>query len=108
MLGSNLLIFRLTSVARQDVLGVVDFYAGVDPAVAEAFVNEFEAALQDLCNHPVKGSRRYAHLLPDRALRVWQLERFPFLIFYRRQGKTLEVLRVLHERRDLAARLISI
>lgn len=56
---------------------------------------------------PGVGSRRYAHFLPDQSLRVWQLDRFPFLVFYRIDGVWLEVLRVLHERRDLLPNLIA-
>ncbi|SPD66872.1 conserved protein of unknown function (plasmid) [Cupriavidus taiwanensis] len=52
-------------------------------------------------------ARAYAHLLPDASLRVWSLDRFPFLVFYRVSGEVLDVVRVLHERRDIAASLIA-
>ncbi|WP_269749277.1 type II toxin-antitoxin system RelE/ParE family toxin [Herbaspirillum autotrophicum] len=38
---------------------------------------------------------------------MWQLDHFPFLLFYRIDGQLLDVLRVLHERRDLSADLIT-
>ncbi|BCL94209.1 MULTISPECIES: type II toxin-antitoxin system RelE/ParE family toxin [Ralstonia solanacearum species complex] len=56
---------------------------------------------------PSVGSRRYAHLLPDESLRVWSLDSFPFLVFYRVAGDVLDVVRVLHERRDIEASLIA-
>lgn len=34
-------------------------------------------------------------------------DRFPFLVFYRVKGQLLEIVRVLHERRDIDANLIS-
>jgi toxin ParE1/3/4 len=40
-------------------------------------------------------------LLAGNALRFWSLDRFPFLVFYRVQGDELQVLRILHERRDI-------
>ncbi len=60
-----------------------------------------------LVEHPSVGSRRYAHLLPDASLRVWSFDRFPYLVFYRVSGDVLDVVRVLHERRDIVASLIA-
>ena len=99
--------FKLAPVAKRDVLEITDYYAAISPNLAERFVDELEATLHGLCFQPGVGSRRYAHFLPDQSLRVWQLDRFPFLVFYRIDGGWLDVLRVLHERRDLAAGLIT-
>lgn len=75
-------------------------------ALAERFVDELEVTLHGLCSQAGVGSRREAHFLIDQSLRMWQLGRFPFLLFYRIDGQLLDVLRVLHERRDLSADLI--
>nr|WP_229202289.1 type II toxin-antitoxin system RelE/ParE family toxin [Pseudoduganella aquatica] len=75
--------------------------------MAERFISELHSSLAKLCGNPGIGSPRYAHFLPDRSLRVWQLRQFPFLIFYRVDQSTLAVLRVLHERRALTAEIIS-
>lgn len=99
--------FKLAPVAKRDVLKITDYYAAISPDLAERFVGELETTLHGLCFQPGVGSRRYAHFLPDQSLRVWQLDRFPFLVFYRIDGAWLDVLRVLHERRDLAANLIT-
>lgn len=99
--------FKLAPVAKNDVLEITDYYADISPELAERFVTELEATLHGLCFQPGVGSRRYAHFLPDKSLRVWQLDRFPFLLFYRVDGAWLDVLRVLHERRDLSASLIA-
>ncbi|MBY0558136.1 MAG: type II toxin-antitoxin system RelE/ParE family toxin [Burkholderiaceae bacterium] len=99
--------FKLAPVAKSDVLEITDYYAAISTQLAERFVTELETGLHSLCSQPELGSRRYAHFLPDQSLRVWQLERFPFLIFYRVEDAWVNVLRVLHERRDLAAGLIA-
>lgn len=99
--------FKLAPVAKNDVLEIADYYADISPELAERFVTELVATLHGLCFQPGVGSRRYAHFLPDKSLRVWQLDRFPFLLFYRVDGAWLDVLRVLHERRDLSANLIA-
>ncbi|WP_373924599.1 hypothetical protein [Duganella sp. BK701] len=41
--------------------------------LADSFVDELEAALQDLCDEPHIGSRRYAHFFADHSLRSWHL-----------------------------------
>ena len=99
--------FKLAPVAKNDVLEITDYYTEISTELAERFVTELEATLHGLCFQPGVGSRRYAHFLPDQSLRVWQLDRFPFLLFYRVDGVWLDVLRVLHERRNLSASLIA-
>ncbi|MET0266858.1 MAG: type II toxin-antitoxin system RelE/ParE family toxin [Duganella sp.] len=99
--------FKLASVAKIDILEITDYYAAISAHLAERFVNELDATLHGLCFQPGVGSRRYAHFLPDRSLRMWQLEHFPFLLFYRVDGPWIDVLRVLHERRDLSSSFIT-
>ena len=99
--------FKLAPSAKNDVLDITDYYTNVSAPLAESFVAELETTLRALCLQPGLGSRRYAHLLPNHSLRSWRLDRFPFLLFYRIDGVWLEVLRVLHERRDISADLIS-
>ena len=99
--------FKLSPVAKCDILDITDYYADLSVALAERFVSELDATLYGLCFQPGVGSRRYAHFLEDHSLRLWQLDHFPFLLFYRIDGQLLDVLRVLHERRDLSADLIT-
>lgn len=99
--------FKLSPVAKRDIFDITDYYADISVALAERFVNELDVTLHGLCFQPSVGSRRYAHFLADQSLRMWQLDHFPFLLFYRIDGQSLDVLRVLHERRDLSADLIT-
>ena len=99
--------FKLAPVAKNDVLEIADYYAAISAQLAEEFVTELENTLHSLCLQPRLGSRRYAHLLPDQSLRFWQLDRFPFLLFYRIDAPWIDVLRVLHERRDISANLVT-
>jgi toxin ParE1/3/4 len=99
--------FKLAPIARRDVLDIADYYNEISIELVERFVTELESTLQGLCCRPGVGSRRYEHFLEDRSLRVWQLGQFPFLIFYRVDDDLIDVLRVLHERRDLSAALIE-
>jgi len=96
----------LSPVAQRDILDISDYYADASATLAERFIEELQRSLHGLTQHPDKGSRRYAHLLPDRSLRTWPLDRFPYLLFYRSHNETLKLLRVLHERRALTRKLI--
>lgn len=96
----------LSPVAQRDILDISDYYADASATLAERFIEELQRSQHGLTQHPDKGSRRYAHLLPDRSLRTWPLDRFPYLLFYRSHNETLKLLRVLHERRALTRKLI--
>ena len=99
--------FKLAPVAKNDVLEITDYYADISAQLAEDFVTELENTLHSLCLQPRLGSRRYAHFLADQSLRSWHLDRFPFLLLYRIDGPWVDVLRVLHERRDISANLFT-
>lgn len=99
--------FKLAHAAKNDVLEITDYYSQASTQLAESFVTELEATLHALCLQPGLGSRRYAHLLPHQLLRSWRLDRFPFILFYLIDGSWIDVLRVLHERRDISADLIT-
>jgi len=98
---------KLRPAARGDANAAQDWYDDAAPGLGEAFTDELLSVLAFLAEHPSVGSRRYAHLLPDESLRFWSLDRFPFLVFYRVVGEVLDVVRVLHERRDIEASLIA-
>jgi toxin ParE1/3/4 len=100
--------FKLSPAAELDMQKIVDHYAAVSVDLADSFVSELEYALHELCDEPNIGSRRYANFLTDRSLRSWHLARFPYIVFYRIGDNEIDVLRVLHERRDLSADLIEI
>lgn len=92
---------RIYPAAMADANAAQDWYDQAQAGLGEQFTTELEQALALLLLQPGIGSRRYAHLLKDKRLRFWALDRFPFLVFYQIEGEYLEVLRILHERRDI-------
>jgi toxin ParE1/3/4 len=98
---------NITRVARRDILEISDYYADISLGLAERFAEEIKSSFNQLCDSPEIGSPRFAYLLPDHSLRTWQLDRFPFLVLYRLDTDFIELLRVLHERRDITADLIN-
>lgn len=88
--------------ARQDIDEALNYYvaeAGDD--VALQFIDALEAAYRHLSEHPASGSLRYAYELDLPSLRMWPLQGFPWLIFYRDTGQQVDVWRVLHGNRDI-------
>jgi toxin ParE1/3/4 len=92
---------RIYPAALTDADEAYDWYNQARAGLGEEFSQELEQALDVLLRQPGMGSKRYAYLLAGNALRFWSLDRFPFLVFYRVQSDELQVLRILHERRDI-------
>lgn len=91
-------------LAIRDVEDAVDYYlreAGFDTAVA--FIDALERAYARVSEHPAAGSPRLAHELNLPGLRCWSLMGFPFLVFYVERADHVDVWRILHAQRDLAA-----
>lgn len=88
--------------ARLDVEAAVDWYRDeADEKVALRFVDALESALVHVGRHPDYGSARYSLELGIPGLRCWQLERFPYLVFYVERADHVDVWRVLHGHRDI-------
>lgn len=95
---------RVRPEADRDVDAALAFLLkeGARPA-ALRLLEEFEAALSRIGERPAIGSPRYAHLLPG--LRYWSLRKHSYLVFYVEQPDFVDVLRVLHAKRDIPAAL---
>lgn len=88
--------------ARLDIEEAAFWYAlEADAAVAEQFVAAVETGMHHVAEHPSTGSMRYAEYGVQAGLRFWSLHGFPWLIFYHVDGEVVNVLRVLHAKRDL-------
>lgn len=90
--------------AQEDVVEAMVYYmneAGDD--VAQRFIDAVDAAIVHIAQFPATGSPRYAPIARADGLRVWPLKRFPFLVFYIERGDSIDVWRVLHGERDIAA-----
>jgi toxin ParE1/3/4 len=98
-------LFR-RAAADQDVEGIIDYYLGQAGAdIALRFVDALQSAYARVARQPAAGSPRYAHELGLPGLRTWPLQGFPYRVFYFEQAGSIEVWRVLHERRDIPTHL---
>jgi toxin ParE1/3/4 len=91
---------------------VEDLDAALDHLVAEGrsgaavtLVDAVEAATNHLAKSPNSGSLRLAYELGIPDLRAWPLRRWPYVIFYVAHDDRIDVLRILHTKRDIPATL---
>ena len=91
-------------LANRDVDEAVAYHLseGADEA-GLGFIAALEQACIHLGRHPASGSPRYAHELNLPALRFWPLTRYPHLVFYVERSDHIDIWRVLHGQRDVAA-----
>lgn len=89
------------AAADRDVESAIDYYLEQDLRVAHHFVDTLEAAYAHIGRYPSMGSPRYAHALDLPGLRMWPIERFPYLVFYFEAADATEFWSVLHAAADL-------
>ena len=94
--------FIVSSEAAADLREIVDFIAENNPSAAHRFLARMREEIGRIAAHPRIGHARMD--LTDRPLRFWPVARY--LVIYREEvGKPVEVVRVLHSARDVAALL---
>ena len=90
--------------ANRDVDEAIAYYlAEGSEQAAMGFVDALEQAYAHIGRQPATGSPRYAHELNLPGLRSWPLTRYPHLVFYVERTDPIDVWRVLHGQRDIAA-----
>ncbi len=94
--------YRLAEPALLDLDDIRTFIAHADERAAERIMAEFEAALRGLAESPGKGHSR-TDLTRESGILFWPVRHF--LVVYRSGTNPLEVLRVLHGRRNVMREL---
>jgi plasmid stabilization system protein ParE len=92
--------YQLTSRARRDLLGILDYIEADSPDAAARVESAVLDSLAFLALHPYAG-----HIRPQftgRAVRFWPVHPFSrYLIVYDPATKPLSVIRIFHGARDL-------
>jgi plasmid stabilization system protein ParE len=94
--------FQLTPRALDDLTAISDYIAEDSITAANRVESAILSACNRLANHPLIGSKRNEiTLLP---VRFWTVTRFPnYIIVYRPATKPLQIVAVLHGKRDIKA-----
>ena len=89
--------FVLTPAAEGDLLKILGYLEGDTPSAILRVVDALDEAMQLLADNPRIGHVRTD--LTDADVRFWSV--FKYLVIYRPETKPLEIVRVLHGRRDV-------
>ena len=93
-----------SDTALRDLDELATYIQHDSPDAAIRFLAAAEASFILLATSPELGQRQEFHRPELAELRVWQVQGFEnFLIFYRPLERGVEVVRVLHAARDIAA-----
>ena len=97
--------------AQQDLIDIWGYFAGVaSPATADRLVDEIEVAANRLVIDPRMHRVRH-DLIPDLPGELRSVSAHPYTLFYRVNLRSadgheeIEILRVIHERRDFSSEL---
>ena len=92
----------LREKASLDVDQIIEYYLfEAHEKTALGFVDALENGIKHIGRHPKTGSTLYAHELNWPGLKSWSLTRYPYFIFYIEQTEFIDVIRVLHDQRDI-------
>jgi antitoxin ParD1/3/4 len=89
--------FVLTPAAEGDLLKILEYLEGDNPSAILRVVDALDEAMQLLADNPQIGHVRTD--LTDADVRFWSV--FKYLVIYRPDTKPLQIVRVLHGRRDV-------
>ena len=99
MTASNVV---LRPLAKRGVREAIDYYHGEGgEKLARRFVTGWHAAVGHLARFPESGSPRLGSELRIPGLRSWLVGGFPHLVLYLVVDQRVDVLRVLHQSRDM-------
>ena len=89
--------------AREDLLNVWRYFARVaSPDIADKLLRDIRLVADRLGERPLLGRAREEVMPGLRSVRA-----HPYAVFYRAKNGSVEIVRVLHERRNLSAALIK-
>jgi len=93
-----------TNQGKKDLAEIAAYYGEESVELELRFIDAVEVAFGKLLQMPEIGARREYFHPRIHGLRVWPIPEFPkILVFYRPSATGVEVVRVLHSARDIAA-----
>jgi antitoxin ParD1/3/4 len=92
--------FQLTPQGTEDLDAIWTFIADNNRSAADRVEMEIVATCRRLAKHPLIGTRRQD--ITRRPVRFWSVTKFPnYVIVYRPETVPLQVIAVLHGKREL-------
>jgi toxin ParE1/3/4 len=91
--------------ADEDIDRALQHLAEDQPYRVDSLVRALRSTFQRISRFPASRSSRYADLLEIEGLRSQVTARFPYVVFYVERPREILVVRVLHQKRDIATAL---
>ncbi|MDN3987562.1 type II toxin-antitoxin system RelE/ParE family toxin [Zwartia vadi] len=96
-------ILRRHKLADKDIIEAIDFYNDALAYQASTkFLDAIEKALRFILAFPEAGSSRLSEILELEQFKTWPLTKFPFLVVYIVKDESIEIVRLIHQKRDLS------
>lgn len=93
---------RLSALAHGDLVDIIRHIASDNPARAAAFAGEIIAKAELYAARPMIGRAR-----PELAPKVLSFPHGNYVVFYRPYRRGIQLVRVLHSRRDIGPEMLS-
>jgi toxin ParE1/3/4 len=87
---------RRSQRAEADLKAILEYLQRTNPAAAQQYAADFYDKAQPLARFPEMG-----HLRPEIAPNLRSTLGWPYVIFYRVEGDVVQIIRILHGKRDL-------
>ena len=96
-------LLRRHSLADKDIIDAIDFYNDALAYQASTrFLDAIEKALKFILAFPKAGSNRLGEMIGLKQFKTWPLTKFPFLVVYVVEKEEIDIVRLIHQRRDFS------
>lgn len=89
--------------ALHDIDDIRIYFDKIELGIFTNFLFELESNLKIICSLPEVGSQKFSHLFEGGEGRSIVMKKFQYFIFYELSKKGINILRVLHTRRDVSS-----
>lgn len=97
---------RWRQLATDDYFSIVAWYTDeAGDKVAERFIRSLRETEGRISRNPSLGPTSFTYGASKQATRYGAVDGFPYLVFYLNLDEHIEIVRVLHERRDIPGQL---
>jgi toxin ParE1/3/4 len=88
--------------ASEDIDEIIDYLVGESAPAAQGFVKDLQQCFDLIAKNPKVGAPREYQSAALSGMRMFPLKKFStYLVFYLSDEQTIDIVRVLHGRRDI-------
>lgn len=88
------MIFALHPDAAEEIKQTTAFYNKQQAGLEKRFIEDLEDGIERICAHPLR------YKIVEGEVRKCRLEHFPYLLIYQVQGEQVEIIALMHLRRE--------